>query len=244
MDADTLRSIESIGIILLGGLSIYLGYRLFKSIPQWADDQGRLFFPGGIKIYVNPVCPAVFFCLFGAAAVALSLMRPVEYGEEAAVSRAEPGEAATELHSLTKGRSGIAAPAAAVTEEQRHEARIRVEEDIAILNALPAALAADLPPPDRYLVEQAIPRVKFALMEPVWGEDWGDVVAFRDWAEGGARGAAPPGASASALAFFSYLAQGDPRPLVAPRRRAGMRHRGAGVRAQWKTVAKNSPRLS
>src|SRR4051794_16652007 len=79
MDASLLRGAERILIVGIGGLAIWLGYLSFRLIPYSHDASGHISFPGGIKIYVSRVGPGVFFCLFGAMVVGLSLAYPVSF---------------------------------------------------------------------------------------------------------------------------------------------------------------------
>ena len=48
MDAVTLRSIERIVAVLIGGASIYLGYQLFLAIPERHESEGKVALPGGV----------------------------------------------------------------------------------------------------------------------------------------------------------------------------------------------------
>lgn len=68
-----IRSFERILDTVIGGISIYLGYRLFLKLPEKTDSQGKVVLPGNISIYLSRVGPGVFFALFGAAVIALSL---------------------------------------------------------------------------------------------------------------------------------------------------------------------------
>ena len=79
MEAYTLRALERIIVVIIGGLSVYLGYRLFLHVPSQKDGEGKISFPGGISIIVNRVGPGVFFALFGAGVVALSLYHGIVY---------------------------------------------------------------------------------------------------------------------------------------------------------------------
>src|SRR5688572_8561747 len=72
MDSDLItiaaRHLERLLIVVAGGLSIVLGYRMFLAIPRAGEDkgEGKLELPGGISVYVTRVGPGVFFALFGA----------------------------------------------------------------------------------------------------------------------------------------------------------------------------------
>lgn len=53
MEAHTLSALERIIVVIIGGLSVYLGYRLFLHVPSQKDGEGKISFPGGISIIVN-----------------------------------------------------------------------------------------------------------------------------------------------------------------------------------------------
>src|SRR5439155_20804411 len=55
MDAIVLRSLERLVVVAFGGLSIYLGYRLFLRMPDQENAQGRVTLPGGISIFLCSV---------------------------------------------------------------------------------------------------------------------------------------------------------------------------------------------
>jgi len=52
-------------------------------------------------------------------------------------------------------------------------------------------------------IEQAIPRVKLALMKGAWGEDWGDLSAFERWVREGSV-MPPPAGLEKAAEYYSY----------------------------------------
>ncbi len=79
MDLDTailLRSIERLAGIFIGGLSIYFGYRLFLRLPERREGEGSIKLLDA-SIVLSRIGPGVFFALFGAAVVALSLYKGV-----------------------------------------------------------------------------------------------------------------------------------------------------------------------
>ncbi len=65
-------------IALSGALCIYLGYRLFYIVTE---TQGRLSVSTGHDqaLQLQDVAPGVFFALFGAVILVVSLFRPVTY---------------------------------------------------------------------------------------------------------------------------------------------------------------------
>lgn len=73
--------------------------------------------------------------------------------------------------------------------------RTETQQDVLALNrAFDVAEA-----PDRPGLGRAVSRAKFALMEPLWAEDWGDIADFRDWLD---KGGSPPATVQPAVDYF------------------------------------------
>ena len=79
MEPIIFRAVERIVAVVIGGLSVYLGYRLFLHIPEQKEGEGKIDLPGGISIFVTRVGPGVFFALFGAVIVAFSVYHGIIY---------------------------------------------------------------------------------------------------------------------------------------------------------------------
>jgi len=77
-----LRAVERILAVLVGALSIYLGYHLFLSVPEHQDSEGKIVLSGGTSVYLNRVGPGVFFALFGGGIVALAIWRGIKYSAQ------------------------------------------------------------------------------------------------------------------------------------------------------------------
>ncbi len=187
---------ERIAGVLIGGLLIYLGYRLFLSLPGKRGPNsgtGEFALAGGNKIKLAKVGPGVFFALFGAGLIVFSLVKPVSLtvSPRAAKTTAAPKPgvvAATEF----KFVGAVSVPE---TDEDRARMRAETQQDIAALNrALDRPDAAGRPE-----LERAVSRAKFALMEPLWAEDWGDIADFRDWLD---KGGSPPARAQPAVDYF------------------------------------------
>lgn len=236
MDDFALRAIERILDAVIGGISIYLGYRLFLSVPRRAADpdgtaQGandsasdgggssaEFKLPGDVSIILTRVGPGIFFALFGAAVVVTSLSKGMSYHHEPAAGGAAGtpvGMGATDRHgylSSDKSTGGTTDWSGAVGADKA-DATPRLSRDrivaqrrdlapqIAALNAIVPALKADIDPGRKADIELAIPAIKRTLMHPVWDTDWGDEVAFDEWASNGAGGAAPVGCDQAARFF-------------------------------------------
>jgi hypothetical protein len=208
MDLDTailLRYIERLAGVFIGGLAIYLGYRLFLKVPERREGEGRIKLLDA-SIVLSRIGPGVFFALFGAAVVALSLYKGVLV--ETADGRVQGSVARSDAapSQRTERFSGMGAYDDAGEAERRADARALLRRDIAVLNNFLPKLRADLPPQDRTEVELALPRIKFALMQPVWPQNetgWGDPARFEAWLSEGERDP-PPAEIAAAVDYFRY----------------------------------------
>ena len=169
MDLLQLRVIERVLAVVVGGMSVYLGYRLFIKLPEQMDSSGKVVLPGGISVFVSRIGPGVFFSLFGAAVVVVSLQQGLELNlaNKASVT-AELTEKTADLRVRYMGGSGNSDSA------KRDAVRAEARRTIAELNKLPTVLASDVPASRRTDVAQAVRDSKLALMGMVWGADWGD----------------------------------------------------------------------
>jgi hypothetical protein len=186
-EAVMLRAIERLLAVAIGGLCVYLGYRLFLRIPEQREGEGKIEFPGGVSIFVARVGPGVFFALFGASIVALSLYKGI-------VSSA-PGSEGTPVY------SGVGPTATALAAQPLEPERLRRRLAVEFVNVLPGMLRRDLAEAERREVTARSAEVKLTLMERVWGPDWGNFEEFRVWAEAGAADPVPERLSAAARYF-------------------------------------------
>lgn len=186
MDPLLLRFIERITAVLIGGLAIYLGYRLFRSVPQQRNSAGKLILPWDISIVMTRVGPGVFFALFGVVAVALALLRPLEVGLQG-VRRYMGGSASDDRSARADGRALL-------------------RRDIAVLNTIPRLLRANLAEHEQDSIRRGIARAKLQLMKPVWGEPaegFGEISKFEEWVQAGEPDP-PPAGMEGALTLFRY----------------------------------------
>lgn len=190
-----LRMVERILGVLIGGVLIYFGYRLFLSLAgkRERDHGAGEFSLAGNKIKLSRVGPGVFFALFGAGLIVFSLVKPVSLtvSPRAAKTHSDPKPgviAASEF----KFVGAVSVPE---TDEDRTRMRGETQEDIIFLNrALDQANVSERPQLERALVKS-----KIALMEPLWAEDWGELKDFRDWL---AKGGTPPEKTQIAVDYF------------------------------------------
>jgi len=193
MDPITYRFIERLLAVIIGGMTVFLGYRMFLKIPESRDSQGKITLPWNITVVLSRVGPGVFFALFGAGVVALSLYNEIKINEH---------NAGGGFRQVNWG----AAPTPEGETATRTDARALLRRDIAILNNVTNLLRPDLPEHERAPIELAIPRIKFALMKPVWGEPdagWGTPSEFETWLENGEPDPAPRRIS-QAAEYYGY----------------------------------------
>jgi hypothetical protein len=197
MDLLQLRVIERVLAVVIGGLSIFLGYRLFIKLPEQKDSSGKVILPGDISIFFSRVGPGVFFSLFGAAVVVVSLQHGLELdlANKSNVT-AESTEKTANLKVRYMGGADELDPA------KRDALRAEARRTIAELNKLPTMLAANVPASRRTDVAQAVRDSKLALIGMVWGADWGDFSKFRNWVNDGETGPVPPGVSPEAVKTY------------------------------------------
>lgn len=143
---------ERLLAVVIAGMAIYLGYRLFFHVPYRRDDRGELELPG-VKIVLSRVGPGVFFAALGSIVLYYSLTVQVSLGPD---------------------RSLLAVPtpgAGEVSEQQRTQAR----STIAMLNCADRIVAAaDGDGEVRDQISIAIREAKRTLMLSVWDEgSWG-----------------------------------------------------------------------
>lgn len=197
MDLLQLRVIERVLAVVIGGLSIFLGYRLFIKLPEQKDSSGKVILPGDISIFFSRVGPGVFFSLFGAAVVVVSLQHGLELdlANKSSVTP-ESTEKTANLKVRYMGGADELDPA------KRDALRAEARRTIAELNKLPTMLPANVPASRRTDVAQAVRDSKLALIGMVWGADWGDFSKFRNWVNDGETDPIPPGFSPEAAKTY------------------------------------------
>ncbi len=202
----TLREAERILVDLGGALAIYLGFQLFLRMPGRERGEGKFELPGGVSIYVSRVGPGVFFSLFGAAILGLSLIHGVSLDATRSVTSAaaSPERVAAAPGQTVEGThySGATAPAPDIDPALAEFERSAVVLAIHNLNRVPAALRPDLSASERLEIEQAIAAAKLRLLKSVWDPDqWGEFVPFRQWVDQGETNPPPPAVARAAAVY-------------------------------------------
>jgi hypothetical protein len=203
MDILLVRGIERLAIVLIGGMAIYLGYRLFLAVKAEARGEARITLPHDVTVMVTRVGPGVFFALFGSMVVIASLYFSIRYSD---AERAYSGMVPAALSTASRATGGVTATSAP-SDEELAPARLRLRQEIEFLNRLPALLGNGLSAGQRETAARHVREIKLRLMASVWADDWSDPEAFRLWAEGGA---AADHSDAFGKARSFYLAGAEP----------------------------------
>src|SRR5262245_1261480 len=212
MDTDLIaigaRHLERLLIVIAGGLSIVLGYRMFLAIPRAGKDdgEGKLELPGGISIYVTRVGPGVFFGLFGALILGLGLLQglKLETREQRPAVDARAGETGA-VASVTERRYSSLATSGA-SAQQREAERTSALDTVSQLGRLATALdgparGGGLTSQQRLDYGLALTDARMRVLASVWDERWGPYTEFVRWAQGGESSQPPAAAAPAARAF-------------------------------------------
>lgn len=157
MDAQMLaivfRGGERLGIVAIAALCIWLGYRLFQSLPAEHNASGTLTLPSA-KLVMSKVGPGVFFALFGGLVLWQAVQTQLKAGPVTAT--ASPAE----------GRQITLGASSGDPQALRH-----VQDDISVLNCLAGFAPDELVPGE---AERALHKARVALLGSVWQPGWGD----------------------------------------------------------------------
>lgn len=194
-----IRAAERLVGVLIGGISIYLGFRLFLALPKLsADGEGKVELPGGISIYVSRVGPGVFFALFGTIMVGLSFISVLSWDRSDGAKPTAPQPAPIELAEAARSES-FSYVSGSVGDTSVSLERPAMVRDLRTLRKLELALEGHANGDEFALDESdtnsaliALPRIKRMMLHSVWDDQWGDYQRFADWVSEGAP-SPPPG---------------------------------------------------
>ena len=165
------RAAERVLLLAAGALAIYLGYRLFRLMPNVDQSEGKLELPGGVSIFLSRIGPGAFFALFGCAVIGYSVTRPVDLKLPTEIG------SAIEYSSFGE-RSRPVSPVQEIV-----ISGLDPELVVARLNGFLDKARNTLSRPEAGELEEAIRAAKFAVMLSGWKPEWGDKSAFARWAE-------------------------------------------------------------
>lgn len=173
--AVAMHSLERIVAVLLGGLAVYYGFRLFLVLPMVTQSDGKIILPG-MSVVLAKAGPGLFFVAFGALVILASLFRPIQVagsGIEYAGIAGKPSPGA----SAGSRPAGAARPGADQEAARLHIALQTINCMQRLASARAKTLGTDL--------DLAAREAKLALLARAWDAGaWGDFGAFEQWATG------------------------------------------------------------
>lgn len=163
-----MRMVERLVAVLIGGMSIYLGYRLFLDIPyQRNQDKGELELPG-MKVVLSKVGPGIFFAAFGSLILYQSMSEKITVNGYARTDPIEESTQADDVQHFT----------GAVRKSSDHLSRdrLRALTSIETLNCLHKnIISKEFMNDQKDEIELAFMQSKRALLYSVWDhKEWGD----------------------------------------------------------------------
>jgi len=168
-----LRAVERILAVLIGGIAIWCGYRLFLAVPdQRADGRAELALAKDKRLLISRIGPGTFFALFGTVLILASFY----FGVAGTTSAGNPYSGL--------GQRADVAPAASEREDQLPPPPLELDalrESLAFLAEAEARLAAEGTEAERDRYARRFRAVKLALMARAWRDEWGDPVEFEFW---------------------------------------------------------------
>jgi hypothetical protein len=195
MDPVLLPTAERLLALAIGGLSIFLGYKLFFHMPSDRDDRRNIGLPGGISIYISRVGPGIFFALFGAGVLIMSIyLQAINMREDTKIAQ-------TGAHGDSQYIGGITKAGSVPAPSMRAWNSLQLSLEMEFLNSLPSLLRADLGDAERRSVAARIERSKLVIMSYVWEPGWGRFEDFRRWIDDGAPDPIPPSLT-QAVAYY------------------------------------------
>lgn len=198
-DLMILRGAERLLVVAIAGLSIVLGYHLFKIVPVDKDSRGE-FKALNISIVVSKVGPGVFFAAFGALVLGLSVMTQlkvepgqqgasvpqsgemtqtalleprVEYLQQAPAPELAPQVAYAPVFQPIAPNQvtylGVGGAPSASVEDVN-----RIKDQIGFLNCAAEHAGIGLDPGLADAMRSAVDAASTALLRGAWQADWGD----------------------------------------------------------------------
>ncbi len=185
-DLIMLRAAERILAILIGGLAIWCGFRLFLAIPdQPADSRVEVSLAKSQRLLISRIGPGTFFALFGTALVLASFYFSINLKTQAGDRYSGLGPRATETSSMT----AVALPTVASV-PALDAAQLRLT--LAFLSDIESELSVHGTEEDKGWRERRFQMTKLAILGRGWEPGWGDFAEFELWLnEGQARASRP-----------------------------------------------------
>jgi hypothetical protein len=172
-----MRMTERLIAVIMGGISIYLGYRLFLDIPYRRNqEKGELELPG-IKLVLSKVGPGIFFAAFGSLVLLQSMSEKITLNE---INQASSQEVADQPSSHVKFVGAVNK-----VERDNSKEKLRAITSIETLNCINKILIENT---EKYAKQKdefnlALYQSKRVLLLSVWDEKaWGDSAQLSNYA--------------------------------------------------------------
>jgi hypothetical protein len=203
MTIEILRSIERILGVIIAGICIYLGFRLFLALPKKNDSTGKLVLPGGLNVYLSRIGPGAFFALFGCALVVMSFKQAITVQRTRSIDEGTRREIVSET-----SYHGIA-NISNLSKEEQSQRLAKTRRTLMDLNRLGYPLLTNLQADERLVLRDALERSQLALLSSVWTTNWGSFEVFESWVREGQAAPLPDARAAEARDLFN---QARPAP--------------------------------
>lgn len=218
------RALERFANVLIGALSIYLGYKLFMNLPERREEKKgemKLMLPGDISVYVSRVGPGVFFALFGTAVVLMSFISTLQIDTQRESTSMVTGSGSPRTsEALPKAGTSVSLSyvSGEVEADRFSTDRAAVQRDLVALRGLEAALndyvetgkGPRIEASEANTLLNTLHRVKRSLLLSVWDDKWGDSQLFSQWVQQGAMSPPPAGLEDAAAMFTTQLQEETP----------------------------------
>lgn len=169
-----LRAAERLLAIIIGGLSIWFGFRLFLAIPdQPANGHAEVSLAKNRRLLVSRIAPGTFFALFGTLAVIASFYFPTTLQSAEGARYSGLGQRAAAPAGANTGRT--IAPLDPAT----------LSLTLAFLSDMETELARHGTDAETDWRARRFRVAKQAIMERNWRSDWGDFAEFEIWLDEG-----------------------------------------------------------
>ena len=170
-DLIMLRAAERILAIIIGGLAIWCGFRLFLAIPdQPADAQAELTLSKNQRLLISRIGPGTFFALFGTAVVLASLYSPINLQTPAGDHYSGLGQ-----------RPEVQATLPVDPQPTPALNAVAMRLTLAFLSDMETKLASTSTEADRNWRARRFQAAKLVIIERGWEPGWGDIAEFELW---------------------------------------------------------------
>jgi hypothetical protein len=208
------RGAERIAAVVLAGLLIYFGYKLFLHLPDKTDSEGKVVLPGGVSIYITRIGPGAFLALFGAVILIYSVTTQIEikspYNHPTTTNIKSDSTYKNNIYSVKFDRD--TARLKKINQEILDYENVHLQMDFQTLNQLYSIVDDMIKKGTNGNIDfnlatnlnTGIVRLKGMIMLRHWKDGWGNSTVFFNWVKNGAKEDVPPEIS-NAVKFFNSI---------------------------------------